>query len=131
MSNTVSPLAGTDPTELKAAASAAGLRYVSDRTPGIRRIRTAKGFGYRHPDGSEVTDEETLARIRKLAIPPAYEDVWICPRPNGHLQAVGRDARGRKQYRYHQRWREVRDAGKYGKLRGVRQGAAKNPRARR
>lgn len=116
MSNTASPLAGTDPAELKAAASAAGLRYVSDRTPGIRRIRTAKGFGYRHPDGSEVTDEETLARIRKLAIPPAYEDVWICPRPNGHLQAVGRDARGRKQYRYHQRWREVRDAGKYGKL---------------
>ena len=74
------------------------------------------GFGYRHPDGSKVTDEETLTRIRKLAIPPAYDDVWICPRPNGHLQATGRDVRGRKQYRYHPRWREVRDAGKYGKL---------------
>jgi DNA topoisomerase-1 len=116
MSNAVSPLAGTDPAELKAAAAAAGLRYVSDRTPGIRRVRTASGFEYRHPDGSKLTDEETLARIRKLAIPPAYEDVWICPRPNGHLQAVGRDARGRKQYRYHPRWRDVRDEGKYGKL---------------
>jgi DNA topoisomerase-1 len=71
---------------------------------------------YRAHDGDKITDEGTLARIRKLAIPPAYEDVWICPRPNGHLQAVGRDARGRKQYRYHPRWREVRDAGKYGKL---------------
>jgi DNA topoisomerase-1 len=116
MSNAVSPLAGTDPAELKAAARAAGLRHVSDRTPGIRRLRTPNRFVYRHPDGSEVTDEETLARIRKLAIPPAYADVWICPRPNGHLQAVGRDARGRKQYRYHPRWREVRDEGKYGKL---------------
>jgi len=71
---------------------------------------------YRAHDGDKITDEGRLARIRKLAIPPAYEDVWICPRPNGHLQAVGRDARGRKQYRYHPRWREVRDAGKYGKL---------------
>jgi len=109
-------LAGTGIVELKAAASAAGLRYVGDRTAGIRRIRVRSGFGYRHPDGSKVTDEETLTRIRKLAIPPAYDDVWICPRPNGHLQAVGRDVRGRKQYRYHPRWREVRDAGKYGKL---------------
>lgn len=100
----------------KAAASAAGLRYVSDRSPGIRRVRVRSGFGYRHPDGSKIKDEDTLTRIRKLAIPPAYEDVWICQLPNGHLQAVGRDARGRKQYRYHLRWREVRDAGKYGKL---------------
>jgi DNA topoisomerase I len=116
MPNTIAPLAGTDPAELKASASAAGLRYVSDRSPGIRRIRAAGGFEYRASDGDKVSDEETLARIRKLAIPPAYEDVWICPRPNGHLQAVGRDARGRKQYRYHPRWREVRDEGKYGKL---------------
>jgi DNA topoisomerase-1 len=110
------PLAGTAPEDLKAAARAAKLRYVSDRAPGIRRVRTRTGFAYRHPDGSKVSDEETLARIRKLAIPPAYEDVWICPQPNGHLQAVGRDARGRKQYRYHPRWREVRDEAKYGKM---------------
>jgi DNA topoisomerase-1 len=92
------------------------LRYVSDSKPGISRIRTGTGFGYRHPDGSKVNDEETLTRIRKLAVPPAYENVWICANPNGHLQAVGRDARGRKQYRYHARWREVRDEGKYGKM---------------
>jgi DNA topoisomerase I len=112
----ITELAGTGLEELKAAASAAKLRYVSDRSPGITRVRTPTGFGYRHPDGSKVTDEETLTRIRKLAIPPAYENVWICPLPNGHLQAVGRDARGRKQYRYHPRWREVRDEGKYGKM---------------
>src|SRR5690349_5405637 len=115
MSSTQS-LAGTSTTELKAAASAAGLRYVSDRNPGITRVRSGDSFGYRYPDGSKVADEETLTRIRKLAIPPAYEKVWICPTPNGHLQAVGRDARGRKQYRYHPRWREVRDEGKYGKM---------------
>ena len=116
MSNAVSSLAGTGLNELKEAASAAGLLYVSDRSPGITRVRTPNGFGYRRPDGSKVADEETLTRIRKLAIPPAYEEVWICCRPNGHLQAVGRDARGRKQYRYHPRWREVRDESKYGKL---------------
>ena len=110
------PIAGTGMTELKAAAKAAKLRYVSDNTPGVTRIRTAHGFAYRHPDGSKIQDEETLTRIRKLAIPPAYEKVWICPDPNGHLQAVGRDARGRKQYRYHPRWRAVRDEGKYGKM---------------
>jgi DNA topoisomerase I len=102
--------------DLKAAASAAKLRYVSDSKPGITRVRTPNGFGYRHPDGSKVLDEETLTRIRKLAIPPAYESVWICPLANGHIQAVGRDARGRKQYRYHARWRQVRDEGKYGKI---------------
>jgi DNA topoisomerase-1 len=100
----------------EAAARAAGLRYVSDCQPGIRRIRADRGFIYQHPDGSVVGDEPTLARIRKLAIPPAYEDVWICRNPNGHLQAVGRDARGRKQYRYHPRWRQVRDEAKYGKM---------------
>jgi DNA topoisomerase-1 len=102
--------------DLRAAAKAAKLHYVSDRSPGISRVRTPDGFVYRNPDGGRVTDEETLARIRKLAIPPAYEQVWICCDPNGHLQAVGRDARGRKQYRYHPRWREVRDEGKYGKM---------------
>ncbi len=100
----------------RAAAHSARLRYVSPHIPGLRRVRTGGGFGYRYPDGSKVTDEETLTRIRKLAIPPAYEDVWICPYPNGHLQAVGRDARGRRQYRYHPRWRETRDESKYGKM---------------
>jgi DNA topoisomerase-1 len=104
------------PLDPEAAARAAGLRYISDRRPGITRIRTEQGFIYRNPDGSLVEDESTLARIRKLAIPPAYENVWICRNPNGHLQAVGRDARGRKQYRYHPRWREVRDEAKYGKM---------------
>src|SRR3954447_16208394 len=90
-------------------AQAAGLRYVSDATPGIRRRRSGKGFSYVGPDGRTIRDKATLARIRNLAIPPAYRDVWICPTVNGHLQATGRDARGRKQYRYHSRWREVRD----------------------
>jgi DNA topoisomerase-1 len=110
------PIAAPDLTSPQAAAKVAGLRYVSDKRPGITRVRTSAGFAYRYADGSRVTDEETLTRIRKLAIPPAYERVWICPIPNGHLQAVGRDARGRKQYRYHPRWREVRDEGKYGKM---------------
>jgi DNA topoisomerase-1 len=112
----MSPLAGMDIARLKAAASAAKLRHVSDGRPGITRVRASQGFEYRDPDGARITDEDALARIRKLAIPPAYENVWICPIPNGHLQAVGRDARGRKQYRYHPRWRAVRDEGKYGKM---------------
>src|SRR5690349_9776796 len=99
-----------------AAAKAASLRYVSDKRPGITRERTESGFTYRNPDRSEVTDEKTLARIKSLAIPPAWEGVWICRVPNGHLQAVGRDARGRKQYRYHPRWRVVRDEAKYSKM---------------
>jgi DNA topoisomerase I len=110
------PIATPGLARLREAAKAAGLRYISDSRPGITRVRARPGFGYSHPDGSKVSDEETLTRIRKLAIPPAYENVWICPDPNGHLQAVGRDARGRKQYRYHPRWREVRDEGKYGKM---------------
>lgn len=110
------PIASPDLASPQAAAKTAGLRYISDSRPGITRVRENTGFTYRHADGSRVTDEETLNRIRKLAIPPAYESVWICPTPNGHLQAVGRDARGRKQYRYHTRWREVRDEGKYGKM---------------
>jgi DNA topoisomerase-1 len=107
---------GPDLSDPIAAAKAARLRYVSDKQPGITRRRSTDGFVYFNPDGSELTDEAELARIRKLAIPPAYEDVWICRFPNGHLQAVGRDARGRKQYRYHPRWRVVRDEAKYGKM---------------
>jgi len=97
-------------------AQAAGLRYVSDASPGIRRRRAGRGFSYVGPDGRPVRDRATIERIRRLAIPPAYTDVWICPVANGHLQATGRDARGRKQYRYHARWREVRDETKYGRM---------------
>lgn len=97
-------------------ARAAGLRYVSDAEPGIERRRSAKGFRYFAPRGSAVRDATALKRIRKMAIPPAWTDVWICPRADGHLQATGRDARCRKQYRYHDRWREVRDQTKYGRL---------------
>jgi DNA topoisomerase-1 len=102
-----------DPVE---SAKAAGLRYVSDERPGIRRKRVGKNFTYIDPDGQTVRDEKTLARIRSLAIPPAYKDVWICPLANGHLQATGIDDRGRKQYRYHPRWREVRDETKYARM---------------
>ncbi len=94
-------------------ARAAGLRYVGDDLPGIGRIKAGKGFAYVGPDGKRVSDRATLDRIRALAIPPAYTDVWISPLANGHIQATGRDARGRKQYRYHARWREVRDETKY------------------
>jgi DNA topoisomerase-1 len=92
------------------------LRYVSDDMPGIRRLARGGRFVYRDPQGKPIRDEAELARIRKLAIPPAYRDVWICPDPLGHLQATGRDARGRKQYRYHPAWREARDAHKYGRM---------------
>ena len=95
------------------AAESAGLTYVSDEEPGIRRRRAGKGFTYKTPDGQVVRDEATLKRIRSLAIPPAWTDVWICPEPNGHVQATGRDDKNRKQYRYHPRWREVRDSTKY------------------
>jgi len=103
----------SDPVE---SAQAAGLRYVSDIQPGIRRKRAGKGFTYVGPDGKTIHDAAELARIRSLAIPPAYTDVWICPSPNGHIQATGRDARGRKQYRYHPKWREVRDETKFGRM---------------
>lgn len=91
----------------------AELRYVSPGEPGIRRLRSGRGFRYVLPNGSTLREGETLARIRSLAIPPAWKDVWICPNENGHLQATGKDARGRTQYRYHVRWREVRDEAKY------------------
>jgi DNA topoisomerase-1 len=94
-------------------AESAGLRYVSDDELGIVRIGVGKRFSYRSADGRTVRDRKTLARIRALAIPPAWIDVRICPFPEGHIQAVGRDAKGRKQYRYHPRWREVRDETKY------------------
>jgi len=100
----------------RASAHAAGLTYVSDSDPGIRRHRAGRGFGYAWPDGTPVKDRATLARINRLAIPPAYTDVWICRDPGGHLQAVGRDDRGRKQYRYHEQWREVRDAVKFHRM---------------
>jgi DNA topoisomerase-1 len=97
-------------------AKAAGLRYVTDAPPGIGRQRAGSGFRYLASDGRAIRKRDTLARIRALAIPPAWERVWICTREDGHLQATGRDARGRKQYRYHPRWREVRDETKYGRM---------------
>lgn len=106
-----------NPSNPSESAQAAGLRYVSDTLPGIRRRRSGKGFSYIGPDGKRIRDENVLRRIRSLAIPPAYSEVWICPQPNGHLQAVGRDARGRKQYRYHPKWRETRDETKFGRMR--------------
>jgi DNA topoisomerase-1 len=107
------PEAALDP---EAAAKLAPLRYVSDAKPGLRRTRKGDGWEYRDDAGALVTDEATLGRIKSLVIPPAWTDVWICRAPNGHLQAVGRDVRGRKQYRYHPRWRSVRDEAKYGKM---------------
>jgi DNA topoisomerase I len=99
-----------------AAAKLAKLRHVSDDMQGITRHKARSGFDYRLPDGELVRDVETLKRIRSLVIPPAWTAVWISPYPNGHIQAIGRDNRGRKQYRYHPRWREVRDESKYGKI---------------
>ena len=95
---------------------AAGLTYVSDLDPGIRRRKAGLGFNYRDAEGQAVTDEPTLNRIRKLAVPPAWTDVWIAPTPRGHIQATGRDAKGRKQYRYHEKWRAQRDGGKFDRL---------------
>lgn len=99
-----------------AAAKAAGLRYVHDDRPGIRRAPAKDGFDYVDAKGQRVDDEATLKRIKSLVIPPAWQDVWICPQANGHLQATGRDARGRKQYRYHPKWRTVRDEVKYERM---------------
>lgn len=102
--------------ERDAALDRIGLYYSSDAQAGIRRRRRGKGFSYLNDDGSIVRDAKTLARIRALAIPPAYREVWICAHPDGHLQATGIDARGRKQYRYHTEWRSVRDADKFARL---------------
>ena len=98
------------------AAAAAGLRYVTDGMPGIMRRHVGRAFSYRDPQGRSIKDRKELARLRRLAIPPAWTGVWICPHAAGHLQATGRDARGRKQYRYHPRWREVRDAHKFDRM---------------
>jgi DNA topoisomerase-1 len=95
------------------AASAASLTFVSDEQAGIRRRKAGSGFSYRDANGNRVVDDRTRARIRSLAVPPAWTDVWICADPHGHLQATGRDARGRKQYRYHPDWRELCEADKY------------------
>jgi DNA topoisomerase I len=97
-------------------AKEAGLRYVSDEKPGIRREKKGRDFQFITSTGRAIKNEEDLRRIRKLAIPPAWTDVWICPDARGHLQATGRDARGRKQHRYHSRWREVRDETKYNRM---------------
>jgi DNA topoisomerase-1 len=99
-----------------AAAKRANLRYVADDRPGIQRVRRGNGFLYRSPHGKSITDKRTLDRIRQLAVPPAWSNVWICPSPSGHLQATGRDAKGRKQYRYHARWRGIRDGNKFDRL---------------
>jgi len=103
----------TSPVDPKEAAESAGLIYVSDEDKGIRRERKGDAFRFLRPGGSELEDEATLERIRKLAIPPAWEEVWICPRATGHIQATGRDAKGRKQYKYHPQFRELRDSTKY------------------
>ena len=105
------------PTETRQEVKAAHLRYVTDGQPGLRREGDAeRGFHYSAADGSPITDETTLARIQSLGIPPAYSDVWISPHANGYLQATGHDAKGRKQYRYHSHWREVRDENKYERM---------------
>jgi DNA topoisomerase I len=101
------------PADPQEAAENAGLTYVSDLEPGIRRKKCRSGFGYFGVSGTKIHDKAILKRIRKLAIPPAWTDVWICSKSNGHLQATGRDAKGRKQYRYHPAFREVRDTTKY------------------
>src|ERR1700677_4888159 len=103
----------TSPVE---SAYAAGLRYVSDSQPGIHRRRRGTGFQYLNADGKPLREKEALGRIRSLVIPPAWRDVWVCTNPRGHLQVTGRDARGRKQSRYHPRWREVRDETKYERM---------------
>jgi DNA topoisomerase-1 len=102
--------------EVRAYAAAAGLVYVADDAPGITRRRAGRAFVYFDAERHRVREARVLERIRMLAIPPAYSNVWICPDPRGHLQATGRDARGRKQYRYHAKWRATRDAGKFDKL---------------
>ena len=97
-------------------AKSAGLRYVTHTGPGIRRKKAGGGTVYVDTDGQLIRDAEVLARIKSLAIPPAWRDVWFCPIAHGHVQATGLDAKGRKQYRYHPRWREVRDETKYDRM---------------
>jgi DNA topoisomerase I len=103
-------------TDEESVAAALRLRHVTDDIPGIARHRAASGFDYRDVDGNIIGNTQTLSRIKALAVPPAWTAVWICPFPNGHIQATGRDARGRKQYRYHARWRETRDEAKFDRM---------------
>lgn len=105
-----------DDTEFIASARAAGLRYVTDASPGIRRQRAGRGFFYLDQRGRRISDLKTIDRIRKIVIPPAWTDVWICPSPQGHIQATGSDAKGRKQYRYHRKYRAVRDETKFERI---------------
>ena len=105
--------AAVDP---RRAAHVADLTYVTDAAPGIRRRRFGRGFRYFGPDGRPVRDPGERERIRRLVVPPAWRDVWICPDPHGHIQAIGRDARGRRQYRYHPRWRQLRDEAKFSRM---------------
>lgn len=107
---------GSVPPDAQAAARDAGLRYVTDDRPGVTRRRRGRGFSYHAPDGSLIRDPAQRERIEDLAIPPAWSDVWISPQPTGHIQATGRDDRGRKQYIYHERWREVRDRAKFDRM---------------
>jgi DNA topoisomerase-1 len=112
----VAPSGSRPASDADVAVAPPGLVWVSDAAPGIRRIRDGDGFVYRGVDGKRVRRAAELRRIRALAIPPAYEDVWICPRADGHLQATGRDARGRQQYRYHAHWRLAKDADKFERM---------------
>lgn len=100
-------------TDVAAVIAEEGLRYVSDATPGFTRRRTGTSFSYWDKDGKRISSKDIVRRIKSIGIPPAYEQVWICPIANGHIQATGLDARGRKQYRYHLKWRELRDQTKY------------------
>ena len=109
----IEPAVAADSAE---AAEEAGLQYVNDERPGYSRRAKGKDFEYLDTEGKTIRDEQRLLRIKRLAIPPAWTEVWICPSPNGHIQATGRDARSRKQYRYHERWREVRDENKFDRL---------------
>ncbi len=113
MSNHPEPNIVSSPAE---AAEEAGLRYVSDCQPGYARKSKGDDFEYLDVEGKPICDEQRLLRIKRLAVPAAWKDVWICPSPNGHIQATGRDARGRKQYRYHDHWREIRDENKYERM---------------
>ena len=112
-------------------AKEAGLYYASDADAGLTRVKSGRAFAYRGMDGRPVRDRTTLERIRSLAIPPAWQKVWIAPKAHAHLQATGRDARGRKQYRYHPRWTAVRDENEVHADAGVRARAAGDPPARR
>jgi DNA topoisomerase I len=110
------PSKSTPNSDAVQSAKEAGLRYVSDARPGIRREMSSLGFKFTGVNNRVIRDKAEIARINKLAIPPAWTDVWICPDPRGHIQATGRDAKGRKQYRYHPQWRECRDGNKYDRM---------------